>query len=114
MLLLIRGASESAKVNAVMVLIKLGVLVLFIVIGLTRLQRRPLRQLLGRRRRRHQRRGRARSSSPSSVWTPWRPPARRSRDPQKALPRAIIGALVIVVTVYVLVAIAGVGAQPVE
>jgi amino acid transporter len=33
-LLLIRGASESAKVNAVMVLIKIGVLVLFIVLGL--------------------------------------------------------------------------------
>ena len=32
-LLLIRGASESAKTNAVMVLIKLGVLVLFIVLG---------------------------------------------------------------------------------
>ena len=32
-LLLIRGASESATVNAVMVLIKLGVLVLFIVVG---------------------------------------------------------------------------------
>ena len=36
------------------------------------------------------------------------------RDPQRALPRAIMGALVIVVTVYVLVALAGVGAQPVE
>ena len=34
-LLLIRGASESAKVNAVMVLIKIGVLVLFIVVGVT-------------------------------------------------------------------------------
>ena len=33
-LLLIRGASESAKTNAVMVLIKLGVLVLFIVLGM--------------------------------------------------------------------------------
>src|SRR4051794_16367471 len=33
-LLLIRGASESAKVNAAMVMIKLGVLLLFIVLGL--------------------------------------------------------------------------------
>jgi basic amino acid/polyamine antiporter, APA family len=32
-MLLIRGASESARVNAIMVLIKLGVLVLFIVVG---------------------------------------------------------------------------------
>src|SRR6185295_1460993 len=34
MLLLIRGASESAKVNAIMVMIKLGVLALFVVLGL--------------------------------------------------------------------------------
>ena len=33
-LLLIRGVSESAKVNTVMVMIKIGVLVLFIVLGL--------------------------------------------------------------------------------
>src|SRR3954447_2833317 len=32
--LLIRGASESAKVNAIMVMIKLGVLVLFVLVGL--------------------------------------------------------------------------------
>jgi basic amino acid/polyamine antiporter, APA family len=34
-MLLIRGASESAKVNAVMVLIKIAVLVLFVVVGVT-------------------------------------------------------------------------------
>ena len=33
--LLIRGASESAKVNAVMVCIKIAVLVMFIAIGIT-------------------------------------------------------------------------------
>jgi APA family basic amino acid/polyamine antiporter len=33
-LLLLRGASESAKVNAVMVMIKIGVLILFVVLGL--------------------------------------------------------------------------------
>src|SRR5215211_364748 len=34
-LLLIRGASESARVNAIMVMIKLGVLLLFIVLGVS-------------------------------------------------------------------------------
>ena len=34
-LLLIRGASESATVNAIMVMIKLGVLVMFVIIALT-------------------------------------------------------------------------------
>ena len=33
-LLLVRGTSESAKVNAIMVMIKLGVLLMFIVIGI--------------------------------------------------------------------------------
>ncbi|HEY7042489.1 MAG TPA: amino acid permease, partial [Nocardioidaceae bacterium] len=33
-MLLIRGASESAKVNAVMVMLKIGVLIMFVVIGL--------------------------------------------------------------------------------
>ena len=44
MLLLLRGATESARVNAIMVLIKLGVLVLFvIIIALTQpALRRPL------------------------------------------------------------------------
>ena len=35
MVLLLRGASESARVNTIMVLIKLSVLVMFVVIGLT-------------------------------------------------------------------------------
>ena len=34
-LLLVRGASESARVNAIMVLIKLGVLAMFVVIAFT-------------------------------------------------------------------------------
>jgi amino acid transporter len=37
-LLLVRGASESAWVNAIMVAIKIGVLLLFVVIGLTAFQ----------------------------------------------------------------------------
>ena len=78
-LLLIQGASESAKVNAVMVLIKIGVLVLFIAVGAERLElRQPVGLRAVRRRRRHLS-GRASSSSPTSAWTPSRPPARRSR-----------------------------------
>ena len=111
-LLLIRGASESAKVNTVMVLIKLSVLAMFIVIGLSP-RSRPTAST---------------TSAPSgsagitaaagtiffsfigldAVSTA----GEEVKDPQRALPRAIMGALVIVVTVYVLVAIAAVGAQP--
>ena len=34
-LLLIRGASESARVNTIMVLIKLGVLIIFVIVAFT-------------------------------------------------------------------------------
>ena len=47
-LLLIRGASESAKVNAVMVMIKIGVLLLFIVLGIAGLELRQPRRLRAR------------------------------------------------------------------
>ena len=56
-LLLMRGASESARVNTVMVLIKLGVLVLFIIIGLTAFQADRFDNFWASGLRRHQRRG---------------------------------------------------------
>ena len=78
-LLLIRGASESAKVNAVMVVIKLAVLLLFVVVGITGWNSDNLSDFAPFGLRRHQRRRRASSSSPTSASTPCRPPARRSR-----------------------------------
>ena len=36
------------------------------------------------------------------------------KNPQKTMPRAIIGALIVVTSVYVLVAFAGIGSQPAE
>ena len=36
------------------------------------------------------------------------------KNPQKAIPRAIIGALIIVSSVYILVALAGLAAEPTE
>ena len=55
MLLLIRGASESATVNTVMVLIKLGVLATVHRHRVHRVQHRPLRRLLGQGLGRHHR-----------------------------------------------------------
>ena len=110
-LLLIRGASESAKVNTMMVLIKLGVLVLFIVIGST-------------------------AGTPTTC-----PTSRRSastgitsaagiiffsfigldavstageevKNPHRTMPLAIMLALLTVTTIYVAVAVVAVAAQP--
>ncbi|MCF3938842.1 amino acid permease [Gordonia tangerina] len=109
-LLLIRGASESAIVNTVMVLIKLGVLLLFAAVCLT--------------------------AFTSSHFTPFMPEGMAGvtsaaavifftfigldavstagdevRNPQQAMPRAIIGALVVVTGIYLLTAVASIGAQ---
>ena len=112
MLLLIRGASESAKLNAIMVVIKLVVLAMFIVIALHR-PSTPTTSPASRP-----------SASPGvataagtiffsfigldAVSTA----GDEVKDPQKTMPRALLAALFIVITFYVLVAVAAVGAQP--
>ena len=67
-LLLIRGASESAKVNAIMVMIKIGVLVMFIVLALQGFDSDNLKNIVpkGVTSSSTSRRLRASSSSPTS------------------------------------------------
>jgi APA family basic amino acid/polyamine antiporter len=112
-LLLIRGASESARVNTVMVIIKLAVLVLFVIIGLTAFQADRFDNFFDS--------GAAGiSAAAGTIFFSFigldavSTAGEEVRDPQRALPRAIMGALVIVVSVYLLVALAGVGSQPLE
>jgi len=111
--LLIRGASESARVNTIMVLIKLSVLVMFIAIGLTAFNSDHFGGFWDSG-------FSGISAAAGTIFFSFigldavSTAGEEVRDPQKALPRAIMGALAVVVTIYVLVAIAGVGAQPVE
>ena len=112
-LLLIRGASESARVNTVMVLVKLGVLVLFVIIGLTAFQADRFDNFWAA--------GSAGiTAAAGTIFFSFigldavSTAGEEVRNPQKALPRAIMGALFIVVTIYVLVAISGIGSQPLE
>jgi APA family basic amino acid/polyamine antiporter len=111
--LLLRGASESALVNLVMVIIKVGVLVLFIVVAAT--------------------------AFTAGNFTPFAPEGvggivgatsvifftyigldavstagEEVHNPKRNLPLAIVSALVIVTTLYVLTAITAIGAQPIE
>ena len=111
--LLIRGASESARVNTIMVLIKLGVLIMFVIIGLTAFQADRFDNFWAS--------GSAGiSAAAGTIFFSFigldavSTAGEEVRDPQRALPRAIIGALVIVVSVYLLVALAGVGSQPLK
>ncbi len=111
-LLLLRGASESAKVNAVMVLIKVAVLILFIAVGITGWNSDNLSDF-----------------SPAgfdgittaagiifftyigldAVSTA----GEEVKNPRRNLPLAIIFALITVTLLYILVAVVAVAAQPV-
>ena len=111
MLLLIRGASESAKVNAIMVVIKLAVLVMFSIIAFTAFDSDHFADFapLGVA-------GVATAAGTiffsfiglDAVSTA----GDEVKDPQKTMPRALIAALFIVIVFYVLVAISAIGAQP--
>ncbi|GAA1658316.1 APC family permease [Microbacterium flavum] len=112
MLLLIRGASESATVNAIMVMVKLGVLTLFIVIGFSAFNADHFDNFFGQ--------AAGISGAAGVIFFSFigldavATASEEVRNPQKAIPRAILGALLIVTVFYVLVCIAGLAAQPVE
>ncbi len=109
--MLVRGASESAKLNTVMVLIKLGVLLLFSVIAFTAFQAQHFADFapfgvpgIG--------------LAAGTIFFSYigldaiSTAGDEVKDPQRTMPRAIIAALVIVASFYVLVAVAALGSQP--
>ena len=111
MLLLIRGASESAKVNAIMVVIKLGVLAMFIVIAFTAFDGNNFADFAPF--------GFAGVSvAAGTIFFSFigldavSTAGDEVKDPQKTMPRALMAALFIVILFYVLVALAAVGTQP--
>ncbi len=109
--LLIRGVSESAKVNTIMVLIKLAVLVMFAAIAFTAFDADRFAEFapfgvagIG--------------AAAGTIFFSYigldavSTAGDEVKDPQKTMPRAILAALVTVTTVYVLVTVAALGAQP--
>ncbi len=111
MFLLIRGASESAKVNAIMVVIKLVVLAMFIVIALTAFDANNFADfapfgVAGV------------ATAAGTIFFSFigldavSTAGDEVKDPQRTMPRALLSALFIVITFYVLVAVAAVGTQP--
>jgi APA family basic amino acid/polyamine antiporter len=110
-LLLIRGTRESARANTVMVIIKIAVLILFVIIGFTAFSGDNLVPFapfgiagIG--------------VAASSIFFTFigldavSTAGEEVHNPRRTLPLAIIFATIIVTTVYVLVALAGIGAQP--
>ncbi|HET9877067.1 MAG TPA: amino acid permease [Mycobacterium sp.] len=109
--LLIGGTSESARVNAVMVMIKLGVLLMFAVVALAAFRADRFADFTpfgfsGI------------SWAAGSIFFSYigldavSTAGDEVRDPQRTIPRAAIAALLIVTSVYVLVAVAALGSQP--
>ncbi|MQA78187.1 MAG: amino acid permease [Streptosporangiales bacterium] len=112
-LLLIRGTSESARVNTVMVIIKVAVLLMFVAIAFTGFRSGNLSNFapfgvagVG--------------VAAGSIFFSFigldavSTAGEEVRDPRRTLPMAIVLALVIVTAVYILVAVSAVGAQPWE
>jgi basic amino acid/polyamine antiporter, APA family len=110
-LLLIRGASESARINAIMVMIKLGVLAMFVIIAFTAFDTNQLKDFapfgvagIG--------------SAAGTIFFSYigldavSTAGDEVKNPQTTMPRALIAALLIVTSVYVLVALAALGTQP--
>ncbi len=110
-MLLIRGASESATVNTIMVVIKLGVLAMFVVIALTAYNADHFAGFWDAGF--HGIKAAAATIFFSFIGLDAVSTAGDEvKNPQKTMPRAIIAALLIVTTVYILVAFAGIGSQP--
>jgi amino acid transporter len=109
--LLLRGASESAKVNTVMVLIKIGVLILFIVIGLEGWNSNHFSDFA--------------PFGTGSIWSAAgiiffsyigldavSTAGEEVHNPRRTMPLAIIFSLLIVTGLYVAVTVVALGAQP--
>ena len=110
-LLLVRGTSESAKVNTAMVFLKLGILAFFCVIAFTQFDPSNLTPFLPL--------GMAGvSAAASQVFFSYigfdaaSTAGEEAKNPRRDLPRAIILSLVIVTICYLLVALAAIGARP--
>jgi basic amino acid/polyamine antiporter, APA family len=112
-MLLLRGASESAKTNAIMVLIKLGVLVMFILLGLQGWDSDNLADFAPF--------GFSGVTAAAGIiffsyigLDAVSTAGEEVKNPRRTMPLAIMIALVTVTTLYILVTIVAVAAQPWE
>ncbi len=111
--LLVRGTGESVVVNTIMVCIKVAVLVFFIVVGLTGWNSDNFANFAPF--------GLSGVVSGAGIiffsyvgMDAVATAGDETKNPKKTMPKALISALLIITTVYVLVAVAALGAQPWE
>lgn len=108
--LLVRGARESAVANTVMVIIKIAILVFFVIVAFTAFDSGNFEPLLPM--------GIAGVSGAASMvffsyigFDAASTAGEEAKNPQRDLPRAILIAMALVTAIYVLVAVAAVGAR---
>ncbi len=113
MFLLLRGASESATINSIMVFIKIGILLFFCAIAFTAFEPGNFEPFMPL--------GFAGvSAAAAQVFFSYigfdaaSTAGEEAKNPRRDLPRAIIGSLIVVTILYVLVAAAAIGAKPWE
>ncbi|MFC4086503.1 amino acid permease [Amycolatopsis samaneae] len=111
MVLLLSGAKESARANAIMVVVKIGTLVLFCAIAFTAVQAKNFTPFLPL--------GLAGLSAGGAKlffsyigFDAASTAGEEAKNPQRDLPRAILLSLAIVTVLYCLVAVAAIGALP--
>jgi basic amino acid/polyamine antiporter, APA family len=111
MVLLVRGAKESAWFNAGIVVVKVGILVFFCAVAFTAFNAGNFEPLLPM--------GAAGvSAAASSVFFSYigfdaaSTAGEEARNPKRDLPRAIMLSMLIITSIYVLVAVAAIGARP--
>lgn len=107
---LLPGARESAWVNTLMVVVKIALLVFFVAVAFTAFQARNFEPLAPM--------GAAGVTAAASRlffsyigFDAASTAGEEAKDPRRDLPRAIIGSIVIITALYILVAIAAVGAR---
>ncbi|MCJ1713491.1 APC family permease [Curtobacterium sp. VKM Ac-2922] len=110
---LLPGARESAWVNTLMVLVKIALLVFFVVVAFTAFRAGNFAPLAPM--------GAAGVTAAASRlffsyigFDAASTAGEEAKDPRRDLPRAIIGSIVIITVLYILVAIAAIGARPWE
>ena len=108
--LLVRGARESAMANTIMVLVKIAILIFFVIVAFTAFNAGNFAPLLPM--------GAAGVTGAASMvffsyigFDAASTAGEEAKDPQKDLPRAIMIAMVLVTAIYVLVAVAAIGAR---
>lgn len=111
MVLLLRGVKESTTINAILVVLKLAILVFFVVVAFTGFHAHNLSPFMPMG-------WKGVGAAAASIFFSYigidavSTAGEEVKDPRRTLPAGIVLSLLIVTAIYILVAVAAIGAQP--